>query len=94
MSMKKWLATALACSALLTACGGQSESQSQESAPAGAQGGEEVYRVANSIGLFRIIDCLRRSGSKSKPGSGIGFGGCARRREGLPCCYECRICAV
>ena len=46
MSMKKWLATALACSALLTACGSQSQSQGQASAPAGAQGGEKVYRVA------------------------------------------------
>ena len=48
MSMKKWLATALACSALLTACGGQGQNQSQgqASASAGAQGGEKVYRVA------------------------------------------------
>ena len=48
MSMKKWLATALACSALLAACGGQGQNQSQgqASASAGAQGGEKVYRVA------------------------------------------------
>ena len=34
MSMKKWLATALACSALLTACGGQGQNQSQGQASA------------------------------------------------------------
>ena len=41
MNMKKWLATALACSALaLTACGGQSNNAS---APA-----DKVYRVGSN----------------------------------------------
>ena len=41
MNMKKWLATALACSALaLTACGGQSNNSS---APA-----DKVYRVGSN----------------------------------------------
>ena len=44
MNMKKWMATALACSALaLSACGGQS---SGSSASAPAQNPDKVYRVA------------------------------------------------
>ena len=62
MSMKKWLATALACSALLTACGGQSQSQGQASAPAGAQGGEKVYRVAMNAEFapFEFMESISR----------------------------------
>ena len=60
MSMKKWLATALACSALLAACGGQGQNQSQgqASAPAGAQGGEKVYRIATNAEFapFEFLD--------------------------------------
>ncbi len=45
MNMKKWLATALACSAMaLAACGGGQSASQQASAPAAADG--KVYRVA------------------------------------------------